>query len=81
MQIMSVHVKKFQGDYDTKTKCLTVKIVKGNVLKTEIDEFEFKVELTFDPEATWLMGEMVDTLRKSSLHEFGTEPSLLPSSD
>ncbi len=81
MQTMSIHVKKFYGHYDASTRCLTVDIAKGSVLQTEVDETKLKVELIFDPETTWLMGEMVDTLKKRSQNGFGSEPGLLSSPD
>ncbi len=74
MQMMTIHVKKFHGDYDISKKCLSMCIVKGSILQTEVDESSFKVELIFDSEATWMMGEMVDALKNRTTYEFGDEP-------
>ncbi len=77
MQTMSIHVKKFHGHYDISKKCLTIDIVKGSILRTEVDNSSFKVALIFDSDATWMMGEMVEALKQRTTYGFGAEPEKL----
>jgi hypothetical protein len=74
MEEMPVKVSRFHGGYDVKTSCLTIDVVEGALLGTEFSSKKLKITLTFDAQQTWLIGEMVETLKRRSTHGFGLEP-------
>ncbi len=80
MEEMPIKVSKFHGAYDVKTSSLTIDVVEGALLGTRFGNKKLKITLTFDAQQTWLIGEMIDTLKKRSQHGFGAEPSLFSSS-
>ncbi len=76
MEEMPIKVCKFHGDYDVKTSSLKIDVVEGTLLGTSFSNKKLKITLTFDAQQTWLIGEMVDTLKKRTPYGFGLEPGL-----
>jgi hypothetical protein len=76
MEEMSVKVSKFHCDYDAKTSNLTIYVVDGTLLGTGSSDKKIKIALTFDAQQTWLIGEMVDTLKRRTTYGFGLDPGL-----
>lgn len=81
MEKMPINVSKFCGNYDARTGSLTIDVLGGTLLGTSISSEKLKITLTFDAQQTWLVGEMVETLKKRSQQGFGEEPGTLPSAD
>lgn len=74
MESMTININDFKCNYDTKTKSLTMAVLKGSILNSDIERDKLKVTLNFDPEKTWLLGEMVSILMSNNSYSFGEEP-------
>jgi uncharacterized protein (DUF779 family) len=74
MEEMPIWVSKFHGNYDVKTSSLTIDVVEGTLSGTGFSNKKHKITLTFDAQQTWLIGEMVDALKKRTSYGFGIEP-------
>ena len=79
MEDMPITISKFLGNYDAKTACLNLEVVEGTLLGSEISGKKLKITFSFDAEQTWLVGEMIDTLRCTT-QGFGVAPKLVKSS-
>ena len=76
MEEMPIRVSKFHGNYDVKTNSLTIDVIDGTLLGTSFSRKKLKITLTFDAQQTWLIGEMVDALKRRTTYGFGREPGL-----